>query len=86
MYKSEVEFRPLTSGSVTANGGEPLDKRGTAGLHPRSVNIRRGGEKANSYQLICAYFKKPFLHEEILQVIEDFAAPEPRREEGASCQ
>jgi hypothetical protein len=36
--------------------------------------------------LICAYFKKPFLHEEILQVIEDFAAPEPRREEAASCQ
>jgi CheY-like chemotaxis protein len=36
--------------------------------------------------LICAYFKKPFLHEEILQVIEDFAAPEPRREQGASCQ
>ncbi len=26
--------------------------------------------------LICAYFNKPFLHEEILQVIEDLAATE----------
>jgi len=34
--------------------------------------------------LIWAYFKKPFSHEEILQVIQDLAATEPRAQEPAS--